>query len=34
MAYKPFIEGATDKSNYKPEKVIVWQREQLKWDSH
>lgn len=32
MAYKPFIEGAAEKSNFKPEKVIVWQREQLRWD--
>lgn len=32
MAYKPFIEGATEKSDFKPEKVIVWQREQLRWD--
>lgn len=32
MAYKPFIEGALEKSSFKPEKVIVWQREQLRWD--
>lgn len=31
-AYKPFIEGALKKSAHKPEKVIVWQREQLRWD--
>ena len=30
--YKPFIEGAVVKSNFKPEKIIVWQREQLRWD--
>ena len=33
MAYKPFIEGAREKSSYKPEKVIVWQREELRWES-
>ncbi|KAL9126186.1 MAG: hypothetical protein Q9217_004730 [Psora testacea] len=32
MGYKAFIEGALGKSNYKPEKTIVWQREQLRWD--
>ena len=32
MDYKPFIEGALDKSRFKPEKVIVWQRDQLTWD--
>lgn len=31
MSYNPFIEGALPKSQYKPEKVIVWQREQLRW---
>ena len=31
LNYKPFIEGALEKSNYKPEKVIIWQREQLRW---
>ena len=31
MSYKPFIEGALQKSKYKPEKIIVWQREQLRW---
>ena len=32
MSYKPFIEGAVKKSNFKPEKVIVWQREESRWD--
>ena len=31
MDYKPFIEGALQKSRYKPERIIVWQREQLRW---
>ena len=30
--YKPFVEGALVKSTFKPEKIIVWQREQLRWD--
>ena len=32
LSYKPFIEGALGKSNHAPEKTIVWQREQLRWD--
>ena len=31
MNYKSFIEGALQKSRYKPKKIIVWQREQLRW---
>ena len=31
MAYKPFIEGAIEKSSYKPGKILIWQREQLRW---
>ena len=31
LNYKPFIEGALQKSKYKPKKIIVWQREQLRW---
>ena len=27
--YKPLFEGALEKSRVKPEKVIVWQRDQL-----
>jgi len=26
------VEGAVEKSNFKPEKIIVWQREQKRWD--
>lgn len=29
--YKPFIEGALEKSSFKPEKVIIWQRDELRW---
>lgn len=30
--YKSMIEGAVDKSKFKPCRIIVWQREQLRWD--
>ncbi len=30
--YKSFIEGALEKSSFKPEKVIIWQRDGLRWD--
>ncbi|KAA6408688.1 MAG: propionate- ligase [Lasallia pustulata] len=30
LHYKPFIEGAVEKSSFKPEKVIIWQREELR----
>lgn len=32
MDYKPFIEGALQKSTHEPERVIVWQRDELRWD--
>ena len=32
LGYKRFIEGALEKSSFKPEKVIIWQREQLRWE--
>lgn len=32
IPYKPMVEGAVEKSSWKPEKVIVWQREESKWD--
>ncbi|KAI9805242.1 MAG: hypothetical protein M1833_005695 [Piccolia ochrophora] len=32
-SYKPLIEEALQKSSFKPERVLVWQREQMKWDS-
>ena len=32
LNYKPFIEGALEKSSHKPERVFIWQREQLRWD--
>lgn len=30
--YKPFIEEAVEKSSFKPKKIIIWQREELRWD--
>ncbi|OCK79204.1 acetyl-CoA synthetase-like protein [Lepidopterella palustris CBS 459.81] len=32
MGYKRLIEDAIKKSSFKPDKVIIWQREQLRWD--
>ncbi|KAL8761258.1 MAG: hypothetical protein Q9184_002608 [Pyrenodesmia sp. 2 TL-2023] len=32
MSYKPFIEQAIEKSSHKPIKVLIWQREQLRWE--
>ena len=31
MNYKPFIEGALEKSTHKPESVMIWQRTQSTW---
>lgn len=31
MAYKPFITEAIELSVHKPEKTIIWQRDQLRW---
>ncbi|KUJ11952.1 propionate-CoA ligase-like protein [Mollisia scopiformis] len=33
MAYKPFITEAIELSSHKPEKTIIWQRDQLRWDA-
>ncbi|USP79987.1 Acyl-CoA synthetase short-chain family member 3, mitochondrial [Curvularia clavata] len=30
--YKTMIEGAINKSHFKPSRTIVWQRDQLRWD--
>lgn len=32
MGYKQLITDAINKSTFKPAKVIIWQREQLRWD--
>ncbi|KAK2736268.1 hypothetical protein FQN55_001728 [Onygenales sp. PD_40] len=29
--YKPLVEGAIAKSSFKPSKIIVWQRNELRW---
>ena len=31
-SYKPMVTGAIEKSSFKPERVLVWQREALRWD--
>ncbi|RAL06251.1 putative acyl-CoA synthetase [Aspergillus ibericus CBS 121593] len=31
IAYRPLVEGAIELSCFKPEKVIIWQRDQLRW---
>lgn len=32
LNYKPLIEKALEKSSYKPEKIIIWQRAQSQWN--
>ncbi|KAL6702960.1 hypothetical protein ACN47E_010315 [Coniothyrium glycines] len=32
LGYKAMIEGAIQKSSFQPQKTIVWQREQFRWD--
>jgi len=32
-SYKPMVEGAVRIAAHKPEKVFVWQRPQLRWES-
>jgi len=32
MDYRPFVEGAVKASEYKPEKVLIWQRDVKRWD--
>lgn len=31
--YRPLVEGAIQMSTFKPEKVLIWQRDQLRWDN-
>ncbi|CAL5874851.1 uncharacterized protein PFLUO_LOCUS9153 [Penicillium psychrofluorescens] len=33
MSYRPLVEGAVEMSSFKPSKVIVWQRDQLRWNN-
>ncbi|KAF3395349.1 Uncharacterized protein DPV78_008790 [Talaromyces pinophilus] len=32
IPYRPLVEGAIAQSKFKPEKVIIWQRDQLRWN--
>jgi propionyl-CoA synthetase len=32
LDYRPFVEGAIKRSSHKPEKTIIWQRSQKRWD--
>lgn len=32
LDYRPFVEGGIEKSSWKPEKTIIWQRDQRRWD--
>ena len=32
LDYRPFVEGAIEKSSFKPDKTIIWQRDQKRWD--
>lgn len=32
IAYQGLIESAVEKSSFKPQKIIVWQRDQMRWD--
>lgn len=31
ISYKPLVEGAVELSSWKPERVIIWQREETQW---
>jgi propionyl-CoA synthetase len=33
IAYRPLVEGAIEASSFKPEKVLIWQRDQLRWNN-
>jgi propionyl-CoA synthetase len=32
LDYRPFVEGGIRKSSWKPEKTLIWQRDQKRWD--
>lgn len=32
LSYKPMVRGAIEKSSVKPQNVLVWQRDILRWD--
>jgi propionyl-CoA synthetase len=31
LAYRPLVEGAIERSKFKPDKVLVWDRDELPW---
>ncbi|KAJ5218337.1 uncharacterized protein N7498_000436 [Penicillium cinerascens] len=33
ISYRPLVEGAVEASRFKPSKVIVWQRDQMRWNN-
>lgn len=33
ISYRPLVEGAIEASSFKPEKVLIWQRDQLRWNN-
>ena len=33
LSYQPLVKGATQKSDFKPETLLVWQRDALRWES-
>lgn len=33
ISYRPLVEGAVEASRFKPLKVIVWQRDQMRWNN-
>ncbi|KAL4903711.1 hypothetical protein BDW74DRAFT_186008 [Aspergillus multicolor] len=33
IPYRPLVEGAIEASSFKPEKVLIWQRDQLRWNN-
>ncbi|KAH8695944.1 putative acyl-CoA synthetase [Talaromyces proteolyticus] len=32
LSYRPLVEGAINQSKFKPDKVIIWQRDELRWN--
>ncbi|OJJ01036.1 hypothetical protein ASPVEDRAFT_82583 [Aspergillus versicolor CBS 583.65] len=33
ISYRPLVEGAIEASSFKPAKVLIWQRDQLRWNN-
>ncbi|KAL4792890.1 hypothetical protein BDV19DRAFT_241182 [Aspergillus venezuelensis] len=33
VPYRPLVEGAIEASSFKPDKVLIWQRDQLRWNN-